>query len=82
MFDGAVGADAGGLELLYGASDGRYLALEARLETDERLLGTDGEGCNDHPFDDLVGVCSQQGAVLERARFSFGAVAHEVSAGG
>ena len=33
------------------------------------------------PFDELVGVGAQQGAVLERARLALGAVAHEIAAG-
>ena len=58
--DGAVGADAGGLDLLHGAGDAGDLALEAGLEADERLLGADGEGGDDQALDHLVRVGPQQ----------------------
>ena len=77
----AVGADPFRLELLHGAGDGVELALEAAFEADEDLDGSDGEGGDDDPFDELVGVGSEQGAVLERARFALGAVAHHEAAG-
>ena len=79
--DLAVGADAGRLELLHGPGDGVDLTLEAALEADEDLDGADGERRDDDPFDELVGVGPQQGAVLERARFALGAVAHHEAAG-
>ena len=43
-------------------------------------LGADGERGDDDAFDELVRVGAQQGAVLERARLTFGAVADDESA--
>ena len=57
------------------------LALEARLEADERLVGADREGGDDHALDELVRVGAHQRPVLERAGLALGAVAHEVAAG-
>ena len=71
----AVAADARVLHLDDGTRDELPLLLEARLERDERLLGVDHERGDEQPFDDLVRVGAQQGAVLERPRLALGAVA-------
>jgi hypothetical protein len=80
--DGALGADAGGLHLLYRARDTGDLAFEACLEADERLFGVDCEGGDDDALDELVRVGAQQCTVLERARLAFGPVGHGVARAG
>ena len=42
-------------------------------------VGLDGEGAQNHPFDQLVGISFQEQPVLEGARLHFIAVADQVS---
>ncbi len=76
--DRAVAAQSGRLELLDGVRDPLDLALKARLETDEGLGGIDRERCDDDTLHELVRVGTHQRTILERARFAFRAVAHEI----
>ena len=64
------------LHLLDRAAHGLGLLGEGLLDADVRALGPDRVGGDREAFEDLVGVGSEQGSVLERRRLSFGAVAH------
>ena len=78
--DGAVGADAGLLELLHGPGDPFELGRVGGLGADVDLGGVDGEGGDHQPFDELVRVGAHQRPVLEGPRLALGAVADEVAA--
>ena len=79
--DGAVGADA---RASASPATARVTAAisrsKLRLEADERLVGADREGGDDHALDELVRVGAQQRPVLERAGLALGPVADDVAA--
>ena len=77
--DLALPADPGSLELLDRPRHRVDLPVEAPLQADERLEGTDGERRDDQALDELIGVGPQQRPVLERPGLSFRSVADEVA---
>src|SRR5207253_4719826 len=64
------------LHLLERPAHGFDLGGEGLLQADVRALRTDRVRRDGEPFKDLVGVGSEEEAVLEGGRLALGAVAH------
>ena len=61
-----------------GAQERDTFAFEARLHRDEDLVAPHHQRRDGQALDHLIGVGAHDGAVLERARFAFGAVGDHV----